>query len=196
MCVCVNSHLLMLNYMLISSAKAPMYPASSLTSLEQSLRAVWQAAIPSYSAQYGHWRKHNSQLLSCAILVRATQPKHPVMAPDKRGKLVKWPSHLNEHLLGIQDVMASLKLGNPKWGPVLPCLLSLDRRQETQHTWESLDGKLYRRRSLGKLAREEPQAGGWGDVRWGTVHVCAVQHVVSSSSWPMGGSTLSMKFSR
>ena len=31
--MCVNSHLLRLNYMLVSSAKAPMYPASSLTSL-------------------------------------------------------------------------------------------------------------------------------------------------------------------
>lgn len=54
------------------------------------------------------------------------------MAPDKRGKLVKRPSHLNEHLLGIQDVTASLKLGNPKWG--LDASLPFELRQETRDT--------------------------------------------------------------
>ena len=51
MCVCVNSHLLMLNYMLISSAKAPMYPASSLTSLEQSLRVLRETVAWGLSPQ-------------------------------------------------------------------------------------------------------------------------------------------------
>ena len=132
-CVCVNSHLLLLNYTLVSSAKAPMYPASSLTSLEQSPRAVWQAAIPGYSTQRGHWRKHNSQLLSCAILVRATQPKHPVVPPDKRGEAGKATISSEQALseyLGC-DSFSLLNLGTPSEGWMLPCLLNLDRRQET-----------------------------------------------------------------
>ena len=53
----------MLDY-LAFVAKTPVYPTSSLTSLEWSLRAIWEAVVLS---QRLHLIKHNSQLLGCAV---------------------------------------------------------------------------------------------------------------------------------
>ena len=46
--------------------KTPIYPGSSLTSSEQTLRAIWEAASWAWGPQKSGQIKHNSQLLHCA----------------------------------------------------------------------------------------------------------------------------------
>lgn len=47
----------------------PIYPGSSFTSLEQSLRAIWEVVFSAcLSSQYVHQIKDNSQLLGCYFL--------------------------------------------------------------------------------------------------------------------------------
>ena len=52
---------------LVFVAKIPIYPGSSPTSLEQSLKVIWESVSWTWSPQKIHWIKHNSQLLGCAF---------------------------------------------------------------------------------------------------------------------------------
>ena len=47
----ISSNLLMFNYIVFSQKNIPTYPASSLNSLEQQLRAIWEAVFWAISPQ-------------------------------------------------------------------------------------------------------------------------------------------------
>ena len=62
----INSNLLMFHRSGFCY-KTPIYPGSSLISLGQSLRAIWEAVSQAWDPQKVHWIKHNPQLLGCAF---------------------------------------------------------------------------------------------------------------------------------
>ena len=68
-CFLISNNLLMFDYIFFSLAKL-IYPGSSLTTLEEFLRAIREAAFPGHSSQVGDQIEHNFQLFSCMFFFR------------------------------------------------------------------------------------------------------------------------------